>query len=304
VSPRACSLLLLAPLLLFGAALPAQAGQSAAQSAAQSVAQSVAAPGAQSIAQSITSSRELGRAWLRELLDLDVAGAAAAYGNISRDGLAPSGDRQIAAARAVELRHIGAGTELPKPDLSALPEAMRERLQHSLDQPTPQVFVDALQKASAGHSSLQEVATQTALPQLRPFVLPVPGPGERRGPSRPVLRTDDTAAPRQPDRVYAMQVLRQVLEHRGIDAERTRRHWFPRFKAEPWPEDPKPALAHARANLEQWLSERDLQPEERDLLRRLATELAAAASADAKAATLLLDGLPYVVERLRKDGPR
>jgi len=275
VSPRACSLLLFA-----AAALPAQAAPAGAPS------------------------RELGHAWLRELLDLDVAGAAATYGNISRDGLAPSGDRQIAAARAVELRHIGVGTELPKPDLSALPEAMRERLQHSLDQPTPQVFVDALQKASAGHGSLQEVATQTALPQMRPFVLPFPAPGERRGPPRPVLRTDDTAAPRQPDRVLAMQVLRMELEHRVLDAERTRRQWFPRFRPEPWPEEPKPALARARANLEQWLSERDLQPEERDLLRRLATELASAAAANASTATQLLDRLPYVAERLRKDGPR
>jgi hypothetical protein len=94
------------------------------------------------------------------------------------------------------------------------------------------------------------------------------------------------------------------LEHRTIDASQTRRQGFQRFKPEPWPEDPKPALAHARRNLEQWLQERDLQPEERDLLRRLATELAAAAAANPGAAAQLLDRLPYVAERLRKDGPR
>jgi RNA polymerase-interacting CarD/CdnL/TRCF family regulator len=101
-----------------------------------------------------------------------------------------------------------------------------------------------------------------------------------------------------------MQVLRMELEHRTIDASQTRRQGFQRFKPEPWPEDPKPALAHARRNLEQWLQERDLQPEERDLLRRLATELAAAAAANPGAAAQLLDRLPYVAERLRKDGPR
>jgi hypothetical protein len=293
VSPRTCSLLLCAA----AAALPAQGSPPQGSPSQGSTSQSSPSLGA--------PSRELGRAWLRELLDLDVAGAAVIYGNVSRDGLAAGSDRQIAAARGVELRRIGVGTELRPPDLSVVPEALRERLLHVLEQPTPQVFVDALQKASAGRSGLQEVATQPdLLPQLRPFVVPLAPPGERRGPRRPVLRTDDTAAPQQPDRALAMQVLRMELEQRTIDASQTRRQWFQRFKPEPWPEDPKPALAHARRNLEQWLQERDLQPEERDLLRRLATELAAKAAANPGAATQLLDRLPYVAERLRKDGPR
>jgi hypothetical protein len=283
-------LLSAALLLSAGAALPAQGAP--AQGAPAQGTPSQAVP-----------SRELGRAWLRELLDLDVAGAAAAYGNISRDGLAPSSDRQIAAARAVELRRIGVGTELPPPDLSALHEAMRERLLHALEQPPPQVFVDALRKASAGHSSLQEVAAQTdQLPQLRPFVAQLTDRGDRRGQRRPPPRTDDTAAPRQSDLAIAMQVLRMELEHRGPEASQTRLQWFQRFKPEPWPEDPKPALARARANLEQWLQDRDLKPEDRELLRRLATELAGAPNP--AAATQLLDRLPYVAERLRKDGPR
>jgi len=290
VSPRRCPLLL--SVLLLSSALPAQGAP---------------APGgpAQSVPVLGMPSRELGRAWLRELLDLDVAGAMAAYGNVSRDGLAPSGDRQIAAARAVELRRIGVGTELPPPDLSALNDALRERLQHVLEQPPPQVFVDALRKASAGRSGLQEVAAKTdQLPQVRPFVMQLAvvqpaGPGDRRGPRWPPLRTDDTAA-----RAAAMQVLRMELDHnRGLEASQTLRQAFPRFKPEPWPEDPKPALAHARANLELWLRDRELQPDERELLRRLATELATAAAANPSAATQLLDRLPYIAERLRKDGP-
>ncbi|GDY03815.1 hypothetical protein LBMAG49_31440 [Planctomycetota bacterium] len=245
----------------------------------------------------------LGRAWLHEILDLNLAKATAAYVQISKDRAAPALDRQIATARLIELQREGCALPVQAPDLTAIPEAMRARLAQSFAQPSPPVFTQAIEAARAGPAALHAFLQANAiLPQLRPFVAPnVSSDRQRSGRIRPTSREDGV---RSQDRFYALQVLRAELEGRSADAADLRRRNFASWQPEAWPKDQLPVLDRLTANLLQWLAERELPATERPLVTRLQGQLLFMRSNSPAMIAPLLDRMPIVSERLRASTAR
>lgn len=249
------------------------------------------------------AAKPFGKAWLRETLDLDTRGAAEDYAQISKDPRSEPRERELAAARVVELCRLGV-IQAPSPlDLHAIPTATRQRLEQSLAQPAPPIFQSAREAASKGATAVLEfLATSGQLPQLRPLVAPSTA-SERPRSSRttPIERPGDL---RPQDRVYALQVLRAELENRSADAAELRRRQFANWQPAPWPQDLAKALAPIEPNLAAWLAERELEESERLLMTQL-RQLAAKLQSEEKARlTALLDRLPVISDRLRATAPR
>lgn len=249
------------------------------------------------------AAKPLGRAWLREILDLDTRGAAEEYAQISKDPLAEPRERELAAARIVELCRIGV-IQPPSPlDMHAVSTVTRQRLEQSLAQPAPPIFQAAREAAKKGTPAVLEfLATSGQLPQLRPLVAPSTA-SERPRSSRtpPIERPGDL---RPQDRVYALQVLRAELENRSADAAELRRRQFANWQPAPWPQDLAKALAPIEPNLARWLAEREIEEPERVLLTQLRQLASKLQSEDQARLTALLDRLPVISDRLRATAPR
>jgi hypothetical protein len=227
-------------------------------------------------------------AWLREVLDLDSAGAAADYVRIAADPHAPLLDRQLATARAYELRRVGVAVPQPLPGIELIPEGLQQHFPRS---PEPVPALESVLEAAAGDGSrLQEVLQRDGLPQLRPLVLLILE--QNRRPSR-------TRDPRFEEWLQAFEIVRAELDGRAADAGSRRARAFPDWRPEPWPADHAAAWATVQQNLAQWLQERELTPQRRALLQRLRTSLAGKAQDDPAAALQLLDRMPLYRERLR-----
>ena len=249
------------------------------------------------------TARPFGKAWLRETLDLDTRGAAEEYAQISKDPRSEPRERELAAARIVELCRLGV-IQAPSPlDLHAVSTATRQCLEQSLAQPAPPIFQSAREAASKGTTALLEfLATSGQLPQLRPLVAPSTAADRMRSPrSTPSDRSGDL---RPQDRVFALQILRAELENRSADAAELRRRQFATWQPAAWPQDLAKALALIEPNFAAWLAEREIEESERVLLaqlQRLATKLQAE---DPKKLADLLDRLPVISDRLRGSAPR
>jgi hypothetical protein len=249
------------------------------------------------------ATRQLGKAWLREVLDLDTRAAAEEYAQISKDPRAEPSEREVAAARIVELSRLGV-IQPPSPlDLHAIPAATRQRLEQSLAQPTPPIFPSAREAASKGTAAILEfLATSGQLPQLRPLVAPSTASDRPRSlRSTPIERPSDL---RPQDRVYALQVLRAELENRSADATDLRRRQFANWQPAPWPQDLAKALAPLEPNLAAWLAEREIEESERMLLGQLQRIVTQLQREDQAKLTALLDRLPVISDRLRATAPR
>jgi hypothetical protein len=243
----------------------------------------------------------LGKAWLRETLDLDIKGAAEDYANISRDLRAEPRDRETAAARFAELSRLGVIQPPTKPDLHAVPAPVRERLEQSLAQPVPPIFAAAREAARKGAAAVLEfLAANGQLPQLRPLVAPSTAADRQRTPR--ATTPERPADVRPQDRVYALQVLRAELENRSADAAELRRRQFANWQPAAWPQDLAQGLTQIEPNLAAWLADRELEDGERVLLGQLQRLVVKLHREDGPRLTALLDRLPVISDRLRATG--
>jgi hypothetical protein len=232
-------------------------------------------------------------AWLREILDLDAAGAAADYLRIAADPAAPALDRQLAIARAYELRHLGVPVE-PLPALDPVPEPLRA---HFLASREPLPIVEEVLAAARGDgSALHQLLARegSSLPPLRPLV--------------PLILRQNRPSMAGETRLLAwnraFEIVRAELDGRGDDAASLRAFAFPDWQSQPWPADHAAAWALVQRNLAQWLQERNLAPPVQALLQRLRTALEAASRNSPSEALRLLDRLPLCCERLRNGSER
>lgn len=246
-------------------------------------------------------------AWLQEVLDLDAAGAAAAYHRLAADRQAPQIERQVAIARATELRQLGIGRELPRPDLTILPEVLQQHFQQS-PQASPPVVALELEAGAGSAATVHEFFARTEVPQLRPLVVATvlaaaeqsnPSAAERLRQQRARFSPWSNDPARVLDRIRANEIVRAELDGRAEDAAALRRREFPSWRPPTWPTDAAAAWEQARSNLLEWQRERQLTSSELDLLARLQAALTAAAAADPAAALRLLDRMPLFAERLR-----
>jgi len=244
-------------------------------------------------------------AWLQEVLDLDVAGAAAAYGRLASDRQAPLLDRLIATARIVELRQQGVGRDAPAPDLAIVPDVLRQRFQQT-EQPEP-LFEQELEAGRGDRAAVRAFFVQNDVPQLRQLVFATviaaaeqqdPGAAERRQ-QRARFWPWSSDPARVLDRIRANEIVRAELDGNSEQAALLRKREFPSWRPPATPADPAAAWAQAADNLATWLRDRQLTQDERALLRRLQDELTRAAATAPTKALGLIDRMPLYAERLR-----
>lgn len=248
----------------------------------------------------------LHQAWLREVLDLDLPGAAADYERIAARRGPGNPERWVAAARLLELHRLQA-TDLV-PATQDCPPPLRATFQ-SLAAP---LSVDAL-LARARRSpaeALQELVSEGGrLPRLRPAVPAVeswlmdqigPSLRERMRQRSEALasRSRSTDVRRYTERLYALDIARAELANRPAQANALRALYFRDWKPPEAAGDPQPHLARVRANLEAWLADGDLGAQQATALRDLGAGIQRLADTDAAAALAMVQRLPFFAERL------
>ncbi len=240
----------------------------------------------------------LHEAWLREVLDLDTAGAVGDYEAIAADR---SGriERWIAVARLAELQRLGLPVANPGAGAEA-PAAVRAAL--ALVTPLP--IAELLRQAQTNP------ADPTRVPDLRPATLATltwvrnqSGPSQserqrqRAASGRPRLPQNRNDAERI-DRVHASDVVLRELEGKTEQAAGLRELYFPDWKPPAVADDAPAALARAKVAVDAWLQEADLGQQQQALLGRLRAELDQRTAADPAAALAWLVRLPVYADRL------
>jgi len=240
----------------------------------------------------------LHEAWLREVLDLDTAGAVGDYEAIAADR---SGriERWIAVARLAELQRLGLPVANPGAAAEA-PAAVRAAL--ALVTPLP--IAELLRQAQANP------ADPTRVPDLRPATLAtLSWVRNQSGPSQSERQRQRAASgrPRPPqnrndaeriDRVHASDVVLRELEGKTEQAAGLRELYFPDWKPPAVADDAPAALARAKVAVDAWLQEADLGQQQQALLGRLRAELDQRTAADPAAALAWLVRLPVYADRL------
>jgi hypothetical protein len=240
----------------------------------------------------------LHEAWLREVLDLDTAGAVGDYEAIAADR---SGriERWIAVARLAELQRLGLPVANPGAAAEA-PAAVRAAL--ALVTPLP--IAELLRQAQANP------ADPTRVPDLRPATLAtLSWVRNQSGPSQSERQRQRAASgrPRPPqnrndaeriDRVHASDVVLRELEGKTEQAAGLRELYFPDWKPPAVADAAPAALARAKVAIDAWLQEADLGQQQQALLGRLRAELDQRTVADPAAALTWLVRLPVYADRL------
>jgi hypothetical protein len=240
----------------------------------------------------------LHEAWLREVLDLDTAGAIGDYEAIAADR---SGriERWIAVARLAELQRLGLPVANPGAAAEA-PAAVRTAL--ALVTPLP--IAELLRQAQTNP------ADPTRVPDLRPATLAtMTWVRNQSGPSQSERQRQRAASgrPRAPqnrndadriDRVHASDVVLRELEGKTEQAAGLRELYFPDWKPPAVADAAPAALARAKVAVDAWLQEADLGQQQQALLGRLRAELDQRTVADPAAALAWLVRLPVYADRL------
>jgi hypothetical protein len=266
-----------------------------AAAAALALAGAVVAQGNAPSADVVTRLHE---AWLREVLDLDTAGAAGDYEAIAADR---SGriERWIAVARLAELQRLGLPAAVPGAAAEA-PAAVRAAL--ALVTPLP--VADLLRQAQANP------ADPARLPDLRPATLAtLAWVRNQSGPSQSERQRQRAATgrPRPPqnrndaeriERTHASDIVLRELEGKHEQAASLRELYFPDWKPPAVADAAPEAIARARAAIDAWLKEPELGQQQQSLLGRLRADLDQRAAADAAAALAWLAQLPVYGDRL------
>ena len=251
-----------------------------------------------------TAASPLHAAWLRETLDLDMAGAIRSYRKIAQDTQAPMLERQIAAARLEELRRIGVRDTDPGKLLELVPVAVRT----DADAQRPSSASQDARPAQEGNRNQPPVPAE---PLTRPLVAALvqytreemfPGQGDRG--RMPRNRNANTETARVVERIRAFEIARAELAGKTDEADALRRRSFPTWKAQPWPADAAAAWSRARQNLVSWQQDRQISASERETLRQLLAALDEDAKGGAEKPLARIDRLPLYAERLKEGLPQ
>ncbi|HEX5052021.1 MAG TPA: hypothetical protein VFZ65_09635 [Planctomycetota bacterium] len=249
----------------------------------------------------------LHQAWLREVLDLDEAGAIAGYEQVARDLHPGNLERWIATARLIELHRLGvAGADPVRPN--DVPTALRSVFGAA----QAELPMDELLHRAQGDPSvvLQAVTSEAGkLPALRPAVptaeewlLGQIGPSlrdrVRQRMEENLVRGRSPEATRFFERLYAADIVRAEIEGRTTQANALRTLHFADWRPPATPGDPAPHLARFHANLEAWLAEDGLSASEQTLLRDLREAIDQRAATDPAGALAMIVKLPTYAKRL------
>lgn len=251
------------------------------------------APPAQQPALAHGDFTRLHSAWIQEILDLDVAGAIAAYREIAHDQRPANLERWIAVARLAELARLGIATG-PLVPMDEAPAPVRAAL----------ALLVPLPENPATAEAWRGVDLRPAVPVVQSWVRRLVGPSmsarsEQRfqalvARTRPDSRALDQARIERD----AHEVLRSELDGRAEQAASRRELLFRDWRPPAVRGEPDAVLERVRSNLAAWLAEPDLSDARRARLLALREEIQHRAAASATAALDLVLRLPYFAERL------
>jgi hypothetical protein len=242
-------------------------------------------------------SASLHKAWLTEILDLDLAASTKAYERIAANPEQPDLERQLATARLIELQRLGAGRDRVLPNLDVLPEILQPHVLQLIEQQDlPPILVQELEAGGGGPEEARQFFRRTRTPQLRPLFGPVLQAAiEQRAPMlQPRRRLS-----RVLDRIYAKEVLAAELGSDVARGRALRKEHFGTWQPQPWPATRPWDREAVVANLEKWIQQQQLLPEEHALLLRLQAVLEQPGPEGASKARELLDRLPLYAEEFR-----
>lgn len=234
-------------------------------------------------------------AWLREVLDLDTKGAAAAYTIVGAD---PTNlERWVATARLAELQRLGISMPAKVPTNDA-PLALRDSFSRMVE---PLPVAELLQRATDPAQLLRTVGTDAGrLPPMRPVtteaerwcLTQVPGVRDRlpRVPTNTVSRANY-------NRFTAAEILRAELSGQPTRAQNLRMIYFANWQPPRWSGEAKAGLEQVRVQLEATMHDPEYSVQRR-LLSELRDAFNERANTDPVAAMALIARLPLYAERL------
>ncbi|MEQ1634170.1 MAG: hypothetical protein ABL997_17455 [Planctomycetota bacterium] len=248
-------------------------------------------------------------AWLREVLDLDVQGAAKAYREIARDSQNLVTERLVATARLAELHRLGIAEAGPEVEGKTLHDLLGQQVTAVEDKQALSASLQRELEAGQGDfAAAKKFLADAEVPQLRPLVqATAQAAAEQTDPAmaelfrgvrgRNMMMTSE--ASRVLERIRANEIVRDELAGRSADAAALRERAFPNWRPQPWVGDAAESYARVQENLASWQRERQLSSGERETLRQLEAALVAAAAENPERALSLLDRMPIYSERLR-----
>ncbi|MBX3461604.1 MAG: hypothetical protein KF830_00395 [Planctomycetes bacterium] len=251
-------------------------------------------------------------AWLREVLDLDPAAAAAGYRQVAADTRPGHLERWVAAARLCELARLQV-VPAPASDLADAPPPLRAAFAAAAARlPATELLARV---RGEPRTVLPALATEAGhLPPLRPVVAAAEdwimrqvGPSlrdrwrQRMATANSRGRSADVA--RASERVYAADILRAELQGETAQADALRTLYFADWRPPVVAGDLATGLARVRRNLDAALRDEELPPPQAALLRDLAAAIDQRAAVDPAAAWALVQRLPLYAERLLQDEP-
>lgn len=253
------------------------------------------------------ASTRLHAARLREVIDLDFAGAIAEYQAIACDRSSP--ERWAAVARLAELQRMGIDAPQPVP-LSEAPPAIRKAIEQLQPLAVDQLLAQAVTGAPAAStderaSSLElKRATQDAQRWLRDQSgIDANERMRMRGMRSAPPTTTPTTTPRNSEmrfyREHALDILAKENAGATAAAAALRDLWFSSWwKAPVVPGDPAAAFARVRTNLDAYIKDSNLSSFHQGQLVRLRDELEQRGANDPQAALKFVLRLPIYAERL------
>jgi hypothetical protein len=249
------------------------------------------------------ASTRLHAARLREVIDLDFAGAIAEYQAIACDRSSP--ERWAAVARLAELQRMGIDAPQPVP-LSEAPPAIRKAIEQLQPLAVDQLLAQAVAGAPAAStderaSSLElKRATQDAQRWLRDQSgidanERMRMRGMRSAPPPTTPRNSELRQYREP----ALDILARENAGATVAAAALRDLYFSSWwKAPVVTGDPAAAFARVRTNLDAYIKDSNLSSFHQGQLVRLRDELEQRGANDPQAALQLVLRLPIYAERL------
>ena len=249
------------------------------------------------------TSTALHAAWLREIMDLDSAGAAKDYAALVRTARPTEPARWIAVARLAELHRLGVipGESI---QVAEAPAAVRTAVAGlpplPVEELLPRLGLDpATVLQSLGDGSTRVPPLRQASAQVLEWVRNQIGPSIDNRLRQQVPLGNRTRPDRaRAERWFAADILLRELEGRQQQAASLRRFYFTDWKAPAVGGDAQQTLARVHANFDAWLAERDLSPQQATLLNNLREALAQRAATDAAAAIEFLQRMPLYADRL------
>jgi hypothetical protein len=250
---------------------------------------------------------DLHRAWLSEIMDLDVAAATEGYQRVAAGSQPGDLERWVAAARLLELRRCG--VDVPPPANGDVPGPLRELFKAAAP-PLPASELlprakgdprDVVQRAATEEGRVP--ALRTAVPQAEEWVLRQVGPSMRDRLRQRFAATGGRGrstgdSNRYPERLYAFDILRAELQGRTAQADALRTLYFGDWRPPAATGDAATAVARIRTNLAAWLRDPALSTQLAAPLRDLSEAIEQRAAADPANALALVLRLPIYAERL------